>query len=121
MLVTISFRLYLFCILIVLIEKTNLNKNFLLIFKQILLTNSLKHLVKINNYKFSPLTSHCGKRESSASSATTTTLLGPSPYASYNNQRDSNGALQMSSTPRAISPLMKVYFSQNIRLEYITK
>ncbi|KAG4067592.1 hypothetical protein HA402_005364 [Bradysia odoriphaga] len=53
-----------------------------------------------------PLTSHCGKRESCASSATTTTLLGPNSYT-YNQQRGSNGALQMSSTPRAISPLMK--------------
>ncbi len=41
------------------------------------------------------------------SSTTTTTLLGPTPYA-YDQQRDSNGALQMSSTPRAVSPLMKV-------------
>lgn len=69
------------------------------------LTNKLTNLVKINNYKFSPLTSHCGKRESCASSTTTTTLLGPT---SYSQQRDSNGALQMSSAPRAISPLMKV-------------
>ncbi|XP_049294904.1 diuretic hormone receptor-like isoform X2 [Anopheles funestus] len=46
------------------------------------------------------------KRESCASSATTTTLLGPHTYPSA--MRGSNGALHMQSiVPRAISPLMQ--------------
>ncbi|XP_040155304.1 diuretic hormone receptor-like isoform X2 [Anopheles arabiensis] len=46
------------------------------------------------------------KRESCASSATTTTLLGPHSYPSA--MRGSNGALHMQSiVPRAISPLMQ--------------
>uniref|UniRef100_A0A182FFC8 G-protein coupled receptors family 2 profile 2 domain-containing protein n=1 Tax=Anopheles albimanus TaxID=7167 RepID=A0A182FFC8_ANOAL len=46
------------------------------------------------------------KRESCASSATTTTLLGPHTYPSA--VRGSNGALHMQSiAPRAISPLMQ--------------
>uniref|UniRef100_A0AAG5DFF9 G-protein coupled receptors family 2 profile 2 domain-containing protein n=1 Tax=Anopheles atroparvus TaxID=41427 RepID=A0AAG5DFF9_ANOAO len=53
---------------------------------------------------FRPLTYN--KRESCASSATTTTLLGPHSYPSA--MRGSNGALHMQSiAPRAISPLMQ--------------
>ncbi|XP_053663874.1 diuretic hormone receptor-like [Anopheles marshallii] len=53
---------------------------------------------------FRPLTYN--KRESCASSATTTTLLGPHTYPSA--MRGSNGALHMQSiVPRAISPLMQ--------------
>ncbi|XP_050092484.1 diuretic hormone receptor isoform X2 [Anopheles aquasalis] len=53
---------------------------------------------------FRPLTYN--KRESCASSATTTTLLGPHTYPSA--VRGSNGALHMQSiAPRAISPLMQ--------------
>lgn len=48
-----------------------------------------------------------GKRESCASSATTTTLLGP-PNCNYISQRGSNGALHLHTMPRAISPLMQV-------------
>lgn len=56
-----------------------------------------------------PLTSY-NKRESCASSATTTTLLGPP--SSYASQRGSNGALHLYAMPRAISPLMQVSFSR---------
>lgn len=46
-----------------------------------------------------------GKRESCASSATTTTLLG---VHSCNQRIGSNGALHMYAIPRTISPLMQV-------------
>lgn len=55
---------------------------------------------------FRPLTSY-NKRESCASSATTTTLLGP-PSSNYVSQRGSNGALHLYAMPRAISPMMQV-------------
>lgn len=48
-----------------------------------------------------------GKRESCASSATTTTLLGPH---GCNQRIGSNGALHMYAIPRTISPLMQVKF-----------
>lgn len=47
-----------------------------------------------------------GKRESCASSATTTTLLGPH---GCNQRIGSNGALHMYAIPRTISPLMQVH------------
>lgn len=53
-----------------------------------------------------PLTSY-NKRESSASSATTTTLLG-APSCNHPMQRGSNGALHLHVMPRAISPMMQV-------------
>lgn len=60
-----------------------------------------------------PLTTYYGKgkRESSVSSATTTTLLGQHPPMSL--QRGSNGALHMLPSPRAISPLMKQGLEEN--------
>lgn len=66
-----------------------------------------------------PLTSY-NKRESCASSATTTTLLGP-PSSNYASQRGSNGALHLYAMPRAISPLMQVnlHKHQNIFLNNV--
>ncbi|XP_031631307.1 diuretic hormone receptor-like isoform X2 [Contarinia nasturtii] len=58
-----------------------------------------------------PLTSY-NKRESCASSATTTTLLGP-PSSNYASQRGSNGALHLYAMPRAISPLMQQGLDEN--------
>lgn len=52
-----------------------------------------------------------GKRESCASSATTTTLLGPH---SCNQRIGSNGALHMYAIPRTISPLMQVQINCNL-------
>lgn len=62
-----------------------------------------------NTFIFRPLTSY-NKRESCASSATTTTMLGL-PSSNYASQRGSNGALHLYALPmppRAISPLMQV-------------
>lgn len=71
---------------------------------------SSKTYTKKNNKhiicSFRPLTSY-NKRESCASSATTTTLLGH-PSSNYPSQRGSNGALHLYVMPRAISPLMQV-------------
>lgn len=66
---------------------------------------------KTTPFIFRPLTSY-NKRESCASSATTTTLLGL-PSSNYASQRGSNGALHLYALPmppRAISPLMQVNF-----------
>lgn len=49
------------------------------------------------------------KRESCASSATTTSLLGPPSGFSY---RGSNGALHVYSMPRAVSPIASVIISR---------
>ncbi|XP_055309705.1 diuretic hormone receptor-like isoform X2 [Sitodiplosis mosellana] len=61
-----------------------------------------------------PLTSY-NKRESCASSATTTTMLGQ-PSSNYASQRGSNGALHLYALPmppRAISPLMQQGLDEN--------